>query len=104
MPGQGVVKELGSLKTVSEGRILSLMKEDTGRQGRSQALKGMEDTAVYQRELLWDFKTRNTTCLYFQKEKYCTSVEMNKRGSENKEKAIESKDNLGSRIEKNWLN
>lgn len=47
MPGQGVVQDLGSLgnPTVSEGRILSLVEEDTGREGRRQALKGMGDTA-----------------------------------------------------------
>lgn len=50
---------------------------------------------------VWEFKT---TCLYYQREKYCTIVEMNKKGIENEDQAIVSKDDLGSRIKKNWLN
>ena len=56
-------------------------------------MTSMEDTALYYRELLKDFKTRITLCLYFQTEKKCTSLEDEQTGSENEEKAMESKDN-----------
>lgn len=54
----------------------------------------MEDTTLYYRELLKDFKDKNYTVLIFpDRKKKCTSVEDEQMGNENEEKAMESKDN-----------
>lgn len=65
-------------------------------------LKGHEDMPV--RELLMGFKTRiESPCSYFRKKTIPPVWRMNQRGNKNEQEAMESKDNLGSRIAKNWL-
>ena len=56
---------------------------------------------VHYRELLKDFKN-TTSCLYFQKGKHSTSEDNGPK--RNEEKAMESKYNLESITDKNWLN
>ena len=91
---------LGTSETVSDGRSQSPCGAMVESDMEEQEEAGTEGMTLYNREPLKDFKKNYNISLYFQKERYYSSVEDEPKGSENEEKAMESKDNSASSTDK----
>ena len=87
---------LGTSETVSDGRSRSPCGAMVEGDMEEQEEAGTEGMTLYNREPLKDFKKNYNISLYFQKERYYSSVEDEPKRSENEEKAMESKDDLAS--------